>query len=204
MLSEWLQLQWVILPVLAVPLAILLGMRWANGAILVCGVGTVLAIVFAWYRSVTDLTGYFYGVAALPSADSIVAQVGGVLLLTAWILAQAHAVQSRRWVWFALILVAGFLSYSTNFLAEVALNPCGFTYGPSGDTSFPICHPPSQVTFLLVALGQAIGPAACLLYALLASRGHRRQRQLPEGLVVSSLRDGHDGLATIEDAIPAD
>jgi len=201
-LSEWLQLQWVILPVLAIPLAILLGMRWTNGAILVTSIAALLADVFAWYRTVTDLTGYRYGAAGVATADSIVAQVGGVLLLTTWILAQAHAVQSRRWVWFALIIVAGFLSYSTSFLSGFALNPCGFL--PPDGASFPACQPPDQILFLLIELGEALGPVAALLYALLAARGPRRQRQLPEGLVVSSLRDGRDGLAVDEGATPAD
>ena len=204
MLSEWLQLQWAMLPILAIPLAILLGMRWANGAILVSGVGAMLAIAYVWYRRVTDASGYYSSVGGLATTDGIVAQVGGVLLLAAGILALAHAIQSRRWVWFVLIVIAGYLSYSTNILAEIALNPCAFIHDPSGDASFPICQPPSQVTFLLVALGQALGPAAALLYALLAARGPRHQRQLPEGLVVSSLRDGHDGLAVDEDAISAD
>ena len=199
--SEWLQLQWVILPILAIPLAILLGARWVNGAILVSGVGALLAIAFGWYhRAVTPLD---YSGGGVSAADSIVTQVGSILLLAAWTLALAHAIQSRRWLWFALIVVASYLSYATNILAQLALNPCTFS-SPSFDTGIPICTPPSQVVFLLIALGQALGPVVAMLYVILATRGPRRRRQLPEGLVVSSLHDGYDGLAVDEGAITED
>ncbi len=190
MLSQWLQfqLQWVILPILAIPLAILLGARRTHGAIIVSSVVALLAVAYAWYRSVTDVLGYGMSVSGLGTTDGIVARVGGVLLLAAWTLALAHAVQSKRWVWFALIVVAGFLSYSINILVELNVQPCA--YIPSDNVGIPVCQPINQWIYLLIALGEALGPVAALLYVALAGRGHRRQRQLPEGLMVSSLREG--------------
>ena len=191
MLSQWLQfqLQWVILPILAIPLAILLGARRTHGAIIVSSVVALLAVAYAWYRNVTDVLGYNVSVSDLRSVDSVVAQVGGVLLLAAWTLALAHAVQSRRWVWFALIVVAGFLSYSITILAEVNVQPCA--YISPDNVGIPVCQPLNQWIYVLIALGEALGPAAALLYVALASHGQRlwRRRQLPDGLVVSSLRE---------------
>ena len=94
MLSQWLQfqLQWVILPILAIPLAILLGARRTHGAIIVSSVVALLAVAYAWYRSVTDVLGYSMGVSGLGTTDGIVARVGDVLLLAAWTLVLAHAV----------------------------------------------------------------------------------------------------------------
>jgi hypothetical protein len=186
MLSEWLQLQWALLPILAIPLAILLGMRWTNGAILVSGVGALLVIAFTWYRLATSPLDFSGGGVSL--AESIVRQIGEVLLLAAWTLALAHAARSRRWVWLALIVVAGYLSYSTAVLAQLAQNPCAFGLQDGGPLL--ACRPPGQVEYLLIAVGQALGPVAAILYATLAARGYRRPRQLPEGLVVSSLRHG--------------
>jgi len=182
------QLQWVILPILAIPLAILLGARRTHGAIIVSSAVALLAVAYAWYRSITDVLGYSMSVSGLGTMDGIVARVGGVLLLAAWTLALAHAVQSQRWVWFALIVVAGFLSYSINILAEVNVQPC--TYISPDNVGIPVCQPLNQWIYVLIALGEALGPAAALLYVALVSRGQRlwRRRQLPEGLVVSSLR----------------
>ncbi|HEU4782683.1 MAG TPA: hypothetical protein VFS83_05020 [Ktedonobacterales bacterium] len=203
MLSQLLefQLQWVILPILAIPLVILLGARRTHGAIIVSSAVALLAVAFAWYRSVTDVLGYRMSVSELGSTDGIVARVGGVLLLAAWTLALAHAVQLRRWVWFALIVVAGFLSYSITILAEVNAQPCA--YLPPDGAGLPACQPINQWIYLLIALGEALGPVAALLYVALASRGQRpwRRRQLPEGLVVSSLRDK---VQSGEDVISAD
>ncbi|HEY7342506.1 MAG TPA: hypothetical protein VH591_16650 [Ktedonobacterales bacterium] len=190
MLSQLLefQLQWVILPILAIPLVILLGARRTHGAIIVSSALALLAFSYAWYRSITDVLGYSTSVSDLGTTDGIVARVGGILLLAAWTLALAHAVQSRRWVWFGLIVVAGFLSYSTIILAEVNVQPCA--YIPPDNAGLPVCQPINQWIYLLIALGEALGPVAALLYVAFASRGRRpwRRRQLPEGLVVSSLR----------------
>lgn len=204
-ISQWLQfqLQWVILPILAIPLAILIGARRTHGTIIVSSAVALLAAVYVWYRSVTDVEGYNMSVSGLGTTDGIVARVGNVLLLAAWTLALAlaHAAQLKRWVWFALIVVAGFLSYSITILAEVNLQPCA--YIPPDNAGIPVCQPINQWIYLLIALGEALGPAAALLYVALGSRGQRpwRQRQLPEGLVVSSL---HDKAQSGEDVISAD
>ncbi|HET9979485.1 MAG TPA: hypothetical protein VFQ32_03515 [Ktedonobacterales bacterium] len=201
MLSEWLQLQWVILPVLAIPLAILLGMRWTNGAILACGIGAVLAIAFTWYRNATTLPTFGAG-GDSGMLDSIFFQVGWVLLIATWTLTLAHAIRAHRWAWLGIILVGGYLSYSAILLSELLpVLACSINLPDSA--GLPACSQPDQAVVLLIALGKAVGPAIAIVYALRAP-GQRRPRQPLEGLVVSSLRDGHDGLAVDEDAMPAD
>ncbi len=186
MLSQWLQLQWFILPILVVPLAIVFGMRRPNGAIIVSSVGALLVVAFQWYRGATNSLPYFSSGNSI--TDTVISQVGGFLLFTAWVLALAHAAQARRWRWFVVLTVAVFLSESVLILSEVLpTNPCAYT---SFDGSNPLaCLQPNQAILLLLALGKAIGPIFMLIYALRAPG--RRQRQLPDGLVVSSLRDGH-------------
>jgi hypothetical protein len=183
-LSQWLQLQWLILPILVAPLAIVIGMRRPNGAIIVSSVGALLVVAFQWYRSATNsLTDFPSG---NNITDTVISQVGGFLLLTAWVLALAHAAQARRWRWFVVLIVAVFLSESVMILSQVLPNPCAY---PPFDESNPLaCLQPNQAFLLLLALGKALGPIFMLIYALRAP-GH--QRQLPDGLVVSSLRDGH-------------
>lgn len=183
MLSQWLQLQWIILPILVIPLAILVGMRRTNGAIIVSSAIAILAVVFTAFRNIaTPLAPASEGNNVLATVAS---QIGGVALLAAWTLALAHAAQARRWRWFALIVVAGYLAYAISFLSEF-LPATTCTFNPdSGD--FSACLQPNVALVLALALGKAIGPVAMLIYALRAPG--RRQRQLPEGLVVSSLRD---------------
>ena len=185
MLSQLLQFQWIIAPVLAVPAAILLGMRRPTGAIIVSGVGALLAIAFKWYSSATNPTADFTPNGNI--VDSVVAQAGGVLLLGGWALALAHAAQARRWRWISVLIFAGYLSYSIILFAELTrANPCAFS--PSNDLNSIACPPPNQLRLLLLALGEAVGPAIILIYGLRAPG--RRERQAPDGLVVSSLRGG--------------
>lgn len=184
-LSQWLQYLWVILPVLAVPLAILLGARRTNGAIIVCCAGAILAVAFRGYRTASSPIDFSSG-EGYGALDSIVSQVGGVLLLAAWTLALALAAQARRWRWFAIFVVAGFLSYATQLVSEL-LPVMTCSLNPSGFTSLTGCSAPNQALLALVTLGETSGPIAALIYVLRAPG--RRQRQRPEGLVVSSLRE---------------
>ena len=207
MFSEWLQLQWVILPILAIPLAILLGMRWANGAILVTAVGALLAIAGMWYRNATVPVPYGAG-GDSGALDSVFVQMAWVLLLATWALTLAHAVRSRRWLWLGVIVVAGYLSYSALLLSEL-LPEFACASSLSDGTSFPACTQPDQAIVLLITLGKAIAPIAGIIYALRAT-DLRRRRQLPEGLVASSLRhgqdrqNGQDTRKADDEAIPAD
>jgi hypothetical protein len=184
-LSQWLQQYvWIILPVLAIPLAILLGARRTNGAIIISGAVAILAIAFQGYRTATipfDMNTGGYN-----TLDAIVSQLGGVLSLAAWTLALAHAAQARRWGWFALIVVANFLSYAVQFISN-ALPYLICSSNPPIDGDISACMTSHQALLTLITLGEAIGPIATLIYILHAPG--RRQRQLPEGLVVSSLRD---------------
>jgi hypothetical protein len=184
-LSQWLQYLWVILPVLAVPLAILLGARRANGAILVCCAGAILAVAFKGYRTAISPIDFSSG-GGYGTLDSIVSQVGGVLLLAAWTLALAHAALARRWRWFAIFVVAGFLSYATQLVSEL-LPVMTCSLNPSGFTSLTSCPAPNQALLALTTFGEAIGPIVAFIYIVRVPG--QRQRQAPDGLVVSSLRD---------------
>jgi hypothetical protein len=116
-----------------------------------------------------------------------VAQAGGVLLVAGWALALTHAAQARRWRWIALLIFAGYLSYSVILFSDLTqVNRCAFS--PSDEFNSIACPPPDQLRLLLLALGEAVGPVVILIYGLRAPG--RRERQLPEGLVVSSLRGG--------------
>lgn len=196
-LSQWLQYLWVILPVLAVPLAILLGERRVNGAILVCCAGAILAVAFKGYRTASSPIDFSSG-GGYGTLDSIVSQVGGVLLLAAWTLALAHAALARQWWWFAIFAVAGFLSYATQLVSEL-LPVMTCSLNPSGFTSLTSCPAPNQALLALTTLGEAIGPIAAFIYIMRAPG--QRQRQLPEGLVVSSL---HEATRPGEDVVSAD
>jgi hypothetical protein len=186
-LSQWLQYLWFILPVVAVPLAILLGARRTNGAIIVCCAGAILAVAFRGYRTASSPIDFSSG-GGYGTLDTIVSQVGGSLLLAAWtlVLVLAHAAQARRWWWFAIFVVAGFLSYATQLVSEL-LPVMTCSLNPSGYTSLTSCPPPNQALLALITLGETSGPTVALIYVLRAPG--RRQRRLPEGLVVSSLRD---------------
>jgi len=184
-LSQWLQYLWFILPVVAVPLAILLGARRTNGAIIVCCAGAILAVAFRGYRTASSPIDFSSG-GGYGTLDTIVSQVGGSLLLAAWTLVLAHAAQARRWWWFAIFVVAGFLSYATQLVSEL-LPVMTCSLNPSGFTSLTSCPAPNQALLALVTLEETSGPTVALIYVLRAPG--RRQRRLPEGLVVSSLRE---------------
>lgn len=194
-LSQWLQLQWWILPILGIPLVILLGARRTNGAIIVGSAATILIVVFRTFQDIanpitSDQGGY-------NSLTIVVIQIGGVALLAAWTLALAHAAQARRWRWFALMIIAGYLSYAIYYMSRLPSTiMCSFNLD-SGD--FSACLQPNIALVLMLALGQATGPVAMLIYALRAPG--RAQRRLPEGLTVSSL---HDKTWPGEDAVSAD
>jgi hypothetical protein len=131
------------------------------------------------------------------SLTIVVIQIGGVALLAAWTLALAHAAQARRWRWFALMIIAGYLSYAIYYMSRLPSTiMCSFN-PDSGD--FSACLQPNIALVLMLALGQATGPVAMLIYALRAPG--RAQRRLPEGLTVSSL---HDKTWPGEDAVSAD
>lgn len=183
-LSVWLQYQWVILPVLIIPLAILLGMRRTNGAILVSNIGALLATAFIWYREATSPIAF--GAGGTTTLDSAIFQTLWVLLLASWTLTLAHIVRARRWGWLALIVVGGYLSYAAILLSEI-LPAIACVPSSLDDGGFSGCTQPNQAVVLLIAAGRAIGPAVALLYISVAA--DRRQRQLPEGLVVTSLRE---------------
>lgn len=187
MFSQWLHLQWAIAPMLAIPLAILLGMRRPTGAIIFSSAGALLIVVITLFRGVTgpivyDAPGYNILV-------SFVSQVGGQLLIAAWVLALAHAAQARRWWWFVPLIIVGFLSFDVTFFTGIlAPDLCAQNDLLLGRIDTFACSLPHQALLALLALGQAAGPLLILIYALRAPG--RRQRQPLEGLVVSSLRDG--------------
>lgn len=195
-LSQLLQLQWYILPVLAIPLAILLGARRTYGPIIVSSIVVLLAIALQTLRSASNISINDSSPADLP--DYLVEQAVSILFLTAWILALASASQARRWRWFAVLILAGYFSYTMASLNGLLLSDA-CTFNLSTNSDFAACAQPNPALLLLLAAGRAIGSAVALTYALRMSA--RRQRQLPEGLVVSSLRDK---VRSGEDVVSAD
>ncbi len=171
-------------------------MRRTNGAILISNIGALLATVFIWYRAATS--PLVFGAGGTTTLDSVIFQTGWVLLLASWTLTLAHIVQARRWGWLALVVIGGYLSYAAILLSEI-LPAIACTSSPTDDGGFFGCTQPNQAMVLLISAGRAIGPAVALFYISVAAG--RRQRQLPDGLVVSSLRDH---TAPDENALSAD
>jgi hypothetical protein len=183
-LSQWLQLQWIILPALVIPLAVLLGLRRGNGAILVTGAGAILTMLFSYLRAIGSSLAY-----AATGPDSPVTLISGAgwyLLVACWTLTLVHTAQERRWRWFVAILVAGYLSFTSEIFYEFYPNSCA--YSLPDVAAQPFCQLPSAAFLLALTLGKAFGPALAIFYVLRATA--RRQRQWPEGVGVSSLRDG--------------
>ncbi len=113
---------------------------------------------------------------------------GGVLItLAAWILAINAAAQARRWVWVALLIVAGYLTLAAVY-ASFSLQTC---FGPDFT-----CPPPDPLAQALVFVGYLACPVAALVYGVRALG--QRVRTPPDGLLVSSLRA--ERTADVDDA----
>ena len=136
-----------------------LAMRRPNGAIIVSSVGALLAVAFQWYRERHQFPHGFYhqGDNIL---DTVISQVGGVLLLTAWMLALAHAAQARRWRWFVVLIVAVFLSESISILSQVLPESMRTILRSMSQILSPVCSPIKRSSCSL-RWGRRLAPSSC-------------------------------------------
>jgi hypothetical protein len=161
---------------LVIPVAIIAGFGRASGAIAVTG-ALATATFAAFWLVLGGVTNIFRN----NPANSI-ALYGGVLLtLATWVLSINAAAQSRRWVWVAGLLVAGYLT-----LAAIYASASLVTCFPDPDGEFG-CASPDALRQALIFVGYLACPVTALVYSVRPS--WRRDRALPDGLTVSSLRD---------------
>lgn len=195
MLLQWLQLQWLVAPILIISLTIYFGGRRSTRSILIICAAAIIAIAFRWMRNGAE--SLLYGQQGSDLIDSIASQATAVLFLAAWVLALVAAAKHRQGRWFVLLVAAAYLSYTSVTVSEFQGYPC--PHGPIATPDYPACFTSASVVIVLVTLGHLIGPAATLAYGIVDPGWH--QRQPPEGLAVSSL---HDKRKPDEDALSAD
>jgi hypothetical protein len=193
---------------LVIPATMLLGYRRPHGGVVLSSGATLVIFGLFW------LLG---GPSALfgprPVADSGLIVIlpflllGGVVQLVAcWALSLNAAAQARRWLWEALLIVAGLLTFGV--IVSLVLTPFPFSqclYAQQSSPFGPECPPINPLVPALVFAGYFVGPAAALVSGLRPSlldvrtlRG--RTSQLPEGLTISRLSAPDE--STIEPDLP--
>ena len=171
---------------LVIPIAIVAGYRRSTGAIMICGALAIIAFAAFWLV-LGGINGL--GSGTDPSFPIRIATLyGGVLItLAAWTLSINAAAQARRWVWVALLIVAGYLTLAAVY-ASFSLQTC---FGPDF-----ACPPPNPLAQALIFVGYLACPVAALVYGIRVLG--QRVRTPPDGLVVSSLRA--ERTADVDDA----
>jgi hypothetical protein len=178
---------------LVIPATILPGYRRPHGSILISGGATLVLSAIFWLlgglSTVFNPYRYVSGAFILP----FLAYGGVLLLIASWTLSLNAATQARRWLWVALLLCAGLLTFSAILLPFVMpqLAQC-FYYAQNGFAPADYACPPANALLpILIVVGYFVSPAAALVYALrpsaLSRSTLRRTGQLPEGLTVSRL-----------------
>ncbi|MFI5275178.1 MAG: hypothetical protein ACHQ4H_19275 [Ktedonobacterales bacterium] len=162
---------------LAIPIAVIVGHRRPNGAIIVSAGATFAAFAVLWLVWGGPVN---FGGAMLPPYI-LVASLA--LWLAAWALALNASAQARRWRWVALLVLAGSLTIGAVAFSLALPPPCPPGL-PDGSTFYgPACssNPTQQ---LLIAVCVLAGPAAALAYGF-GLRARRTRRGLPDGLSAS-------------------
>lgn len=160
---------------LVIPIAIIPAYRRVNGSIMVSGALAALAFAAFWLAF-----GGLRGVAGNSPAGGIALYCGVVLTLATWALTINAAAQARRWVWVALLVVAGYVTAAAIY-ASFSLQTC---FGPEF-----ACPPVDPVRQALAFAGYLACPVAALVYGAVpgAFPSLRRTRKPPAGLTVSPL-----------------
>ena len=171
---------------LVIPLAIIPAYRRVTGSIMLSGALATIAFAAFWL-----VFGGLRGIAGNSPAGGIALYGGVVLTLATWALTINAAAQARRWIWVALLVVAGYVTAAAIY-ASFSLQTC---FGPEF-----ACPPADPVRQALAFAGYLACPIAALVYGAVPSAlpSLRRTRKPPDGLTVSSLRasDPSNGGAT--------
>jgi hypothetical protein len=181
---------------LVIPATILAGYRRPHGSIILSSGATLaLSALFWLLGGPISLSFWLYngnGFIILLLFSS-----GVLLLLASWTLSLNAAALARHWLWMALLLGAGLLTFSMILLMLSLLTiPEGAQCLFAPDSAVPVgvvCQPINPLVPPLIVVGYFVSPAVALLYAvrpsLLTRRPLclRRTHQLPEGLTVSRL-----------------
>jgi len=203
---------------LLIPAIILLGHRRPHGSIVLSSGAAI--VVFAVFWLLGGTVGLYEGSTSADMVKVYIIQfllLGGlVLLIASWTLSLNAAAQARRWLWQALLVLAGLITFCMVLLLIFIppwQMPCFFMQNSTPDSTnvldpgaVPVCQPVNPLIPILIIAGYFVGPVAALLSAvrpsLLARRtlGFSHAHQLPEGLTVSRL--GAADEPTIESDLP--
>jgi hypothetical protein len=146
----------------------------ANGAIIVSAMLATISFAVFWLvlGGVNPIT--------MNELPYIVTLYSGTLLtLSAWVLAMNAAVQTRRWLWFIAVGLAGYLTLAAIY-ASFSVQSC-----IQFQAAFN-CPPPNPLLHALLTVGYLVCPLTAFVFAL--RRPGNRVRELPEGLVGTPLR----------------
>lgn len=160
---------------LVVPLTVIPAFARPTGSIIVSAALGTAALAIFWLALGGINVSVFNGV------NMITLLIGLLATLTAWALSMNAAAQTRRWVWVAVLVVAGYLTYLAIFVSMSTFQPCY----PEADFTMT-CPPEDPLRHALIIAGYLVCPVAALVYG--ARPSLRRARKPLEGLVVSSLR----------------
>ncbi|HEU0027595.1 MAG TPA: hypothetical protein VFQ25_10815 [Ktedonobacterales bacterium] len=175
---QWTPALQVSLVALVIPAAILMGQRARVGPVVATGSGALVAFLMFWSLLTTE---EFSGGDSFPYLTRYYILFSAVfLLLGAWALALAKAVDERRWAWVALLSLAVYLTFTALFVMwQLPYSIC------LDMPQQPYCAVASQGTQALLMAGAFIGPIVMLIYGLCA--GIPQRGALPAGLRASHI-----------------
>lgn len=169
---------------LVIPVAIIPAFAQPTGSIIVSAALAMAALAVFWL-ALGGINPYVFG-----GVNIITLLIGLLATLTAWTLSLNAAAQTRRWIWVAVLVVAGYLTFLAIFYSTYTLQPCY----PEADFTMT-CPPENPLKHALIIAGYLTCSASAFVYGVRPTL--RRERKPPEGLIVSSLRaapstDGED------------
>jgi hypothetical protein len=160
---------------LVIPVAIIPAFARPGGSTIVSGAIATAALAVFWL-ALGGINIYVFG-----GVNLIVLLIGLLATLTAWALSLNAAAQARRWIWVAVLVVAGYITFLAIFYSMNTFQPCY----PEADFTMT-CPPENPLKHALIIAGYLTCSAAAFVYGVRPTL--RRERKPPEGLIVSSLR----------------
>ncbi len=162
-MSPWLSLLFIALVPMVIPVAILLGFRSPNGSLVITSVATIAAFAAFWVP-LGGISGVKSGFSAYYPLNFFFIGAALMLFVASWALGLTAAVRSRRWLWVALLLVAGYISAVAVIVSISAPDPCLFP--PSYPLYYTYCQTSNPLAEALIMAGYFLAPAAVLASTL--------------------------------------